>query len=299
MKTMLKVLSAGVLSLASMGILSTAPAIASSLTGATIGGSASNDYLVYDANATNTFLVSNTFANVQIVLSGDAASPTGNVELRASTEQAGFDATAFTKNTTLSGAIGGRDITLSSLTASDWATVGTTWFNAALTANGYGAVLYPVNASVYTAAWTKFVTNNGRQRFSDPNISYVNQGSDNLVRIGLAGHLDATNLLFANLSSSEQIVLNSLRDPNKAGTPVQASEIVKYTYEGKTDYLYSFNATASGLIAGNDGRSHNGNYEVTFQGARPVPVPAAFVGIAIAGAIGAVKLKRRKVTIKA
>ncbi len=120
MKTMLKGLSVGILSLASLGALSNAPAIASSLTGATIGGTASDDYLVYDANATNTFLVTNTLANVQTVLSGNAANPTGNVELRASTEKSDFNLIDFTKNTTLNGQLGGKSLVLSSLTASDW-----------------------------------------------------------------------------------------------------------------------------------------------------------------------------------
>jgi hypothetical protein len=261
--------------------------------------------------------VAKTFANVQTVLSGNAASPTGNVELRASTEKNTFDATEFAKNTTLQGKIGGKDITLSSLTKSDWTTVGTTWFNAALTANGYGAVIsnstvYAAlgNKTAYDAAWTKFVTGNGRERFSDPNISYVNQDDSNgKISIGLAGHLDATSLLFASLNASEKYAMNSLRDPSKAGKPIQASEIVKYTYDGKTDYLYSFYATPSGLKAIDDDKSHTGNYEVSFQGVKPpviaktakkpVPVPAGFVGIALAGVIGGGMMKRRKLASKA
>ncbi|MEI6063227.1 MAG: NF038130 family PEP-CTERM protein, partial [Pseudanabaena sp. ELA748] len=270
-------------------------AIASSITGATIGGTAPTDYYVYGVSGSNTVKIDPTPADVQPVLDGNAGSPTGNVELRARSEQGGFD---FTLNTSLSGAIGGKSITLSSLTASDWTTVGTTWFNAALTANGYGAVIG--NVPIYTAAWTKFVSGNGRQRFSDPNISYVNQNEvDGVVSIGLAGHLDATNLLFASLSTSEKLLLDSLRDPSKANTPIQASEIVKYTYEGQTGYLYSFYATNSGLVASDDGVSHTGNYEVTFQGTRPVPVPAGFVGIALAGVIGGGMMKRRKLASKA
>ena len=120
-----------------------------------------------------------------------------------------------------------------------------------------------------------------------------------VISIGLAGHYDATSLFFANLTDVEKSLFNALRDPSKSGTPVQASELVKYTYENQVGYLYSFNATDSGLVSNDVTRSHNGNYEVKFQGAKPVPVPAAFVGIAIAGAIGAAKLKRSKVTIKA
>ncbi|MCY7321274.1 MAG: NF038130 family PEP-CTERM protein, partial [Phormidesmis sp. CAN_BIN36] len=60
------------------------PAFAGTLSGATIGGTQPTDYLIYDANTTNTFEVSKTSANLAKVLSGDSSSPTGNVELAAS-----------------------------------------------------------------------------------------------------------------------------------------------------------------------------------------------------------------------
>lgn len=312
MKTMLKGLSAGILSLASLGALSTAPAIASSLTGASIGGDAPSDYLVYDANAINTFLVPSTDANVQTALSGNAASPTGNVELRASSEKAGFD---FDKNTSLSGAIGGKSITLSSLTASDWATAnyngsgktfGEYWFAQALTANGFGAV---VGTAIGNTIFTKFKDNGGYQRFSDPNISYVNQNDANgEVSIGLAGFDNALSVLLTSNTINalpntaplfvRTLVNSVLSNPNLV---VQASEVVKYSYDNgnQAGYLYSFKATKSGLVALDDGKSHTGNYEVTFQGAKPVPVPAGFVGIALAGIVGARMIKRRKLAVKA
>jgi hypothetical protein len=290
MKILLKGLSAGGLSLASWGALSTSSAIAASINVTSIGGSAPTDYLVYDANAVNTFAVLSSLANVQNVLDGDATKPTGNVELRAKSEQAGFD---FTKNTTLEGTIGGKSIILSSLTESDWFSTGsgsskaygannlaTTWFNALLTAAGQGGA----NLVVRTKAYNLFLSSSvkGFERTSDPNISYVNQDdATGVIKIGLAGHfnlVDAYAPAFASIFPS-----------------VQASEVVKYTYDNsQTGYLYSFNATKSGLVSNDLTNSHNGNYEVTFQGAKPVPVPAAFVGIAVAGVIGAAKLKRQR-----
>jgi hypothetical protein len=291
MKTILKGLSAGVLSLASLVVLPHAPAIASSLTNASIGGSASSDYLVYGANATNTFVIPNILANVQAVLGGSAASPTGNVELSASSEKGSFD---FTKNTSLSGAIGGKNITLSSLTASDWATpdykgsgktFGAYWFHEAFTtnvaklSNPQQSFLLSQESNLFTA----FGLAKGFQRFSDPNISYVNQNDQNgWISIGLAGHYDAAALLGLPI-----------------GKNIQASEVVKYNYEGHTGYLYSFKADKSNLSALDDGVSHTGNYEVTFQGTKPVPVPAGFVGIALAGVIGGGMIKRRKLASKA
>lgn len=296
MKTMLKGLSVGVLSLASLGALSNAPAIASSLTGATIGGSAPNDYLVYDANSTNTFLVTNTFANVQAVLNGNAASPTGNVELRSSTEKSGFNLVDFTKNTTLNGQIGGKSLVLSSLTASDWFSTGSgasisygannlanKWFSDLLGAAGKSGA---PNAAKFLA-YNTFLAINGFQRTSDPNISYVNQdNSTGQVKIGLAGHLNLVDAYGLNNTPLLAAIFPS---------SLQASEVVKYTYDNnQSGYLYSFSATPSGLVSNDGTRSHNGNYEVTFQGVKPVPVPAGFVGIVLAGVIGGGMIKRRK-----
>ncbi|CBN56637.1 conserved hypothetical protein [Kamptonema sp. PCC 6506] len=64
--------------------------------------------------------------------------------------------------------------------------------------------------------------------------------------------------------------------------PLQASELVKVIYGGKTEYKYSFNATQSGLTASDDGISHNGNYEVTLS-AEPVPEPTTMVGLILGG----------------
>jgi hypothetical protein len=69
-----------------------APVQANSLKNATIGGTAATDYLLYDSNNTHTSF--NLNASLQTILGGTAANPTGNVELAASSEKAGFD---FTK----------------------------------------------------------------------------------------------------------------------------------------------------------------------------------------------------------
>ncbi|WP_427161902.1 NF038130 family PEP-CTERM protein [Aliinostoc sp. HNIBRCY26] len=265
-----------------VGAIATSPAQAGNLTGVTIGGTADTDYWVYDVNGTNTVSVDKKTADITKILEGNAASPTGNVELRASTEQSTFTANDFTRNTTLSGTIGGETITLSSLTASDWTSLykdtGKTfaehWFNLALDKNGFGSLNTPTKATLYNS----FVANKGFQRFSDPNISYVNQNdSTGEISIGLAGHYNATNLLFPVVPSNLQTLLS--------GKTIQASEIVKYTYNGKTDYLFSFSATKSGLTEKSDGISHSGNYEVNFEGLVPiktsqaVPEPSIVLGL--------------------
>ncbi|GAA6622038.1 NF038130 family PEP-CTERM protein [Scytonema sp. NUACC26] len=331
MRTLINKFVIGASIAAGVSAIATSPAFAGSLTNASIGGTAANDYYVYGVKDGKTTQITSNLSNVKKVLDGDATSPTGNVELRASSEKAGFD---FTKNTELKGLIGGRDITLSSLTKADWEskdsqgiTLAKRWFDGALGANGFGSLLnlsapvaptkpqnmtqaqffnspaykayakaltaYTVSSTAYNGAWGMFNTDQGLARFSDPNISYVNQDDTGLIKIGLAGHYDATSLLFGSL---DQTLINSLRDPNKVGKPIQASEIVKYTYDGKTDYLYSFSATDSKLISDDGTKSHNGNYEVSIQGKPPVktPEPSVMLGMLVVGGVFATQRKLKK-----
>ena len=280
-----------------------APAQADSLRNATIGGTAASDYLLYDSNSTNTFL--NPSASLQTILGGNAINPTGNVELAASSEKAGFD---FTKNTTLNGTIGGRTISISSLTASDWSstykgtTFGQHWFDSALNANGLGSMVGTTNG---TTLFNIFKNNGGFQRFSDPNISYVSQDAGNMINIGLAGHYDASSLFtksidqYVNstaLSKNQQATMAGLKK-QLSGKMIQASEVVKTTYEGKTDYGFSFTATRSGLVERGDQLSHTGNYVISLQGIEPVkkkvPEPSIVLGLITLGGLATRKLRRR------
>jgi hypothetical protein len=289
--------------------LATIPAQAGTLTGASIGGTASSDYLVYDVSGNSTVLVPSTQTNVQKVLDGNATNPTGNVELRATTEQSGFD---FTKNTTLTGQIGDKSITLSSLTATDWFSTGSglstsygannfanNWFNQFYNAAGLAAnestIKLALNLPNFTPssvlrqqAFNAFFNIKGFQRSSDPNISYVNQDdTTGEIKIGLAGHY--------NLKDYYAPLLGSLGNFLKNG--FQASEVVKVTYNDKTDFLYSFSATASGLTnssgLGADGKSHSGNYEVTIQGVPPTAVPEPSIILGLLGVAGVFATQRK------
>ena len=294
----IKRIAIGASMVASASVLATAPAFAASLTGATIGGTAAGDYLVYGVSGTNTVVIPNTPGNVQSVLDGNAASPTGNVELRASSEAATFNLAEFAKNTSLSGQIGGKNITLSSITAFDWFGAGLNtaygaknlankWFNDFITEAGYGET---VGTFLAAGMYNQFLGLGGFQASSDPNISYVNQNDNTgLISIGLAGHYDLKAVYASN--------------PNFGGFAAflpngfQASEVVKYTYNGVTDYLYSFDATQSGLVAANDGFSHNGNYQVTIAGVPTVqvPEPSTLLGLmAVGGLFAASKRKSAK-----
>lgn len=292
--------------------LAIVPAQAGTLTGASIGGTAASDYLVYDVQGNSTKLVGKTSANVQKVLDGNAANPTGNVELRATSEQTGFD---FSKNTTLTGQIGGKNITLSSLTATDWFSTGSglstsygannfanTWFNqfynAAGLATNESAIKLALNlpsfipsSFIRQQAFNTFYGIGGFQRSSDPNISYVNQNDiTGEIKIGLAGHY--------NLKDYYAPLLGTLGKFLKDG--FQASEVVKVTYNDKTDFLYSFSATASGLTnssgVGADGKSHSGNYEISIKGVPPaaVPEPSIILGLLSVAGVFATQRKFKK-----
>ncbi|MBR8837927.1 MAG: NF038130 family PEP-CTERM protein [Stigonema ocellatum SAG 48.90 = DSM 106950] len=331
MRSTFKKLLIGTSIAASVSAIGTAPANAVGITDVSIGGTAANDYYVYDANNTNTFLAYNgdnkTFYNsdgttiktptltasqlVQQVLGGNATNPTGNVELAASSEQSNFN---VNNSTSLTGTIGGRNITLSSLTASDWTpTFISQWLSQGLSANhinstivvpGSGQTSQQINVLPFLS--NIFTQYGGRQRFSDPNISYVNQNdTTGLISIGLAGHYDANPLLTSAISgyisanktaadqSTQQYVSIANALLSQLGTKtIEASEIVKVSYNGgPAQLLYGFGDTtssfysfsASGLVAADDGESHSGNYEVRFQGLTPTPAstpePSALLGL--------------------
>jgi hypothetical protein len=136
----------------------------------------------------------------------------------------------------------------------------TQWFNKTLSTYGFTATQTLFNS---------FLLAGGFQRFSDANISYVNQNdTTGIINIGLAGHFDAATLL--GLSPN----------PNN---PLQASELVKVTYDGATPtFLYSYKATSSGLDSNNVNSSHNGIYEVTIPGVAPAILTQSSAVISLA-----------------
>ena len=271
MRTSIKKFLMGATVVASMSAIASAPASAFTITG--------TDYLLYDVNGNNTYV--NPTANLDSILAGNSANPGGNVELFASSETlTNTQYLASNARTSVSGLVGGSMLTLSSLTADDWFGAGAsrntsygannlanTWFNAFLNAAGQGSA----SLANRTQAYNTFFGIGGFQRSSDPNISYINtSGSD--INIGLAGHYDLRT--FYTRPGSPYAPLAALL-PNR----FQASEVVRATYNGTTQYLYSFFATPTGLThsgsVGADGHSHSGNYQVSLPGVVTPPPPTA------------------------
>lgn len=275
--------------------IATAPASAFSVSG--------SDYLLYDVQGSSTYINPN--ANLNTILGGNISAPGGNIELFASSE--GLSNSAFlssTARTTVTGTVAGKNLSLSSLTANDWFNTAsgintsygannfaTTWFNAFLNAAGYGSA----SNSTKQLAYNQFSGIGGFQRSSDPNISYITaSGTD--INIGLAGHYNLKQ--YYQNSSNQQFRFFANLLPNG----FQASEVVKATIDGQSQYLYSFLATNSGLTnsagAGADGSSHSGNYEVSLRGVIPpasVPEPSTMLGLmAVGGMVAASKRKAKK-----
>ncbi|WP_293023732.1 NF038130 family PEP-CTERM protein [Moorena sp. SIO3I8] len=267
MKSTLMKLWLGASIIAGMSAIATTPAVAGSLTGATVTGT---DYYKVSSDGTNTFI--DPSATLSTLLQGDASNPGGNVELFASSESlSNSEFVTHTDVTSLTGQIGGKDITLSSLTLADWLTdvggginLAQKWFSDALTANGLGTL---IGSGLDNLLYGQFLGNGGLQRFSDPNISYVNQDdTTGLITIGLAGHFNARDMLAEIIPPA----FSGLLPPS-----IQASEIVKVDYNGETEYLYGFEATNSGLLSLDDNNvytySHTGNYQVALLGTPPLP----------------------------
>lgn len=311
MNSHLKKLLLGASILASVSAIATAPASATTFT---LSGS---DIIKYDAIDTNNdgildTTVANPNADINALLQGNCSVPAyqpqyqcnpgepgGNLELFASSEKLDLNQFLAHKDVTSLQATfdDGRSITLSSLTAVDWFgedlninyganTLANRWFSDALNAYGISDGLlsafgYNNKATFYNI----FLNNGGFQRFSDANIAYVNNNSGK-VDIGLAGHFDATHLLLGALTPQQQTLVGML------GSPLQASEVVKVTHNGKTTYAYTFSAARSTLSSNDGTRSHTGVYDPQLT-LDPVDVPEPSILLGLIGVGGLVAAKRQ------
>ncbi|MGK7888630.1 MAG: NF038130 family PEP-CTERM protein [Leptolyngbyaceae cyanobacterium] len=287
-----------------VGVVAPASAVTFSTSGSTIE---------FCSNGSNTYSEGCT-DDLGTILSGNSATPGGNVELGGNvTDGVSLGGFIVTPTSSLTADFGDDTVTFSSLTANDWLNDGNglntsygadnlanQWFGDALAAYGTqirtvaaGALgtslaeqLAFVNGAKDADIFSAFLAGDPTQGigtglgyFSDPNVSYVNEGDGEYV-FGLAGHLDAGGRfpLFAGLT---------------------ASEVVKVTYGGESEYYYSFGeATDSGQVAEDDGASHNGNFEFRFAKAdsggdllsESVPEPASILGlVAVSGLVAARK----------
>jgi hypothetical protein len=281
---------------AGMTTVSGAPALAQW----TVEGTDVIKYEAVDTNSDGTVdaTQANSAADVNAILQKMDGTPGGNIELFAGSETVqydeweddsyNFDFWNATGGASITGEVNGKSLTLSSLNADDWFTtddgefddyygantLATRWFDRLMNAAGYKELGY----NDRYVAYEMFYGGYGFEKTSDPNISYIDSGS-NGIEIGLAGHLDLGNVYGSMFAD------------------VQASEVVKVEYDGEVNYLWSFEAVASGLTAADDGTSHNGLYKVTVPGSEmaSVPEPSTMLGLmAVGGLFAASKRKSAK-----
>lgn len=309
----IKKLFIGVSMVAGMSAIASAPASAFNLSG--------SDVLKFSATDTNKDGLLDTTqvdpnANLNTLLQGNcvvvagacspSGSPGGNIELFASSESVTLQQfLGSNARTSITGTVAGKDLTVSSLTAKDWFwngtkldtsyganTFATKWFNEFYAQAGLGATLG--NGAARTMAYNAFLSDSvkGFQRSSDPNISYITTSASDLL-LGLAGHYDAKAFYAPMLGPYGQLIKNGF----------QVSEVVKVNYGGVEQLLYGFSASKSGLVnaagVGADGKSHNGNYEVSLKGVVPppqksVPEPSTMVALIGLGGFFATKRKMLK-----
>ena len=334
MKTNIQKLLVGASVAMGVSAIATNPSLAASLTNPKVTGVKGMDYLIYeyvpnpDPTATADFTKLNNNADLATVLQGSCSvggafipsnsckkgEPRGNVELFANSERLSLDEFLdYTTVTSLTGDVGDKSITLSSLTATDWFgkkldtkygvdNLANEWFEAALTSYGITKdVLKTANMFIPKIPNSKenlfnaFRDNGGFQRFSDPNIAYVDMDDmTGNLEVGLAGHYDAVDLIFDNLTDQQKDLLSVFLQ----GKPVQAAELVKITYDGETSYHYSFSAPESGLIEQGDMISHTGLYDpelTTNVEVEKAPEPSFVLGsLLAAGGMFAAKRKQKK-----
>ncbi len=245
--------------------------------------------------------------------------PGGNIELGDD------DTLVWEEVSTLEGNICGGRIRLSSLTRQDWDavlpsgnTVAEQYVADAIFAN-CGVFLTPaqINSAPFQTAVNDCFLGGScgggppivpppAQRASDPNVAYVNSNSDGSISIGLAGNLDASDLLPPGFDCS-------LVGGQQQG-PVRASEVVKIEVlqggqpVGKPQYGYSFAVYQSGIETDDETASYDGTYPTKLfvppvllncrPPRPPVPIPAVpggglFISLVGLGFAGIRSLRRR------
>lgn len=255
---------------AGVSALSSVPAFGASLTNIEFN---TTDFLTYNRdNGT----LGDTAGAISALTDND---PVTNVELGAKSE-------INTANIGFSAKLGGKSVSVETVTAADWNIFGLQW------AADF-AKAYPTIASL----GLNVLQMGGLPRSGDPNIgSFTQDDTTGEYKLDLIGHynlLKVPHFITAVGGKQNVALLSGLL----GGAPLQMSEIAKVTIDGAVHYAYSFAATHTGYTA-SDGFSHNGLYTWTLDGepsVADVPEPSTMLGLmAVGGLFAAAKRKSAK-----
>ncbi|MBD2437840.1 NF038130 family PEP-CTERM protein [Nostoc sp. FACHB-110] len=115
--------------------------------------------------------------------------------------------------------------------------------------------------------------------------------------------LQTIDALLLKANSSQKTLLTTLKDLVNLQSAVEAykgsiaaSEIAKVVTGGQTYYAYSFNSTASGITASDDGVSYSAIYTWQTKGYRSTPEPSVVLGMLGIAGIFATQRKLKKIS---
>lgn len=245
------------------------------------------NYQTYTGGSNGSFTPNNLNAARTALTDNDA---TSNVELWYTSEKP-------SANVGFAGTIGGHQVSVSSVTKSDWSVFGNTWFNGLLAANSeINAIWSGLNSTAQMGLRTALTTN-GLPAAGDPNVGALTLDTNtNQLSLSLIGHLDLKPRILAGQYSFGNTVVDLFlkQAAGKIKGGIQASEVAKVVIDGKTHYAYGFSATSTGITTPDGSESYTGMFnwsEKLSGGAEAVPEPSTMLGVAVAG--GVVALRRR------
>jgi hypothetical protein len=253
------------------------------------------NYATYTHNSNNLWIQGNEAAAISALSDNNLQT---NVELNYTNEtnssSVGFTATA-----------GKHTAKVSSVTTDEFNAFQGEWLNGLL--NAYQPLKNVWNSSsalVQSAALEAFKSSVG---FGDPNIGEFSLDETGAVSMKTLGFLDlkprVNSILDAAVNGLSPVVkafvtpqVNSFKIALGQIDKLQISEIVKVELDGVSEYVYSFNATDSGFVAKDDGKSYSGVYSWSKAGTpAAVPEPSTILGLmAVGGLFGAAKRNANK-----
>lgn len=250
----------------------------------------SSNYQTYTGGSNGNFVANNLSAARAALTDSNA---TSNVELWYTGENP-------TANAGFSGTIGGHQVSVSSVTKSDWSVFGNAWLNGLLAANSEINTIWGGLSSNTQAGIRYGITNYGLPAAGDPNVGGLTLDTQtNKLSLDLIGHLDLKPRILAGQYSFGNTVVDLFlkQAASKIQGGIQASEVAKVMIDGQTHYAYSFKAAATGVATSDGTESYTGRYtwnETVPGGAEAVPEPSTMLGMAVAGGLFAAKRRKLK-----